>query len=135
MAWLYLGIAGLLEIVWALGLKAAFTQPRGWIIGITVAAMVASFALLGLAMKQLPVRIRCLDRHRHHRHDDFRHALVWRAGHAGPAWLHRVDPGGCGRLEVLRRQPLNQLLNTGRQKNKKEYACSGKQLTRNSRMP
>lgn len=55
MAWLYLGIAGLLEIVWALGLKAAFTQPRGWIIAVTVAAMVASFALLGLAMKQLPV--------------------------------------------------------------------------------
>ena len=55
MAWLLLSIAGLLEIVWALGLKAVFVQPRGWLIALTVSAMVASFILLGLAMRQLPV--------------------------------------------------------------------------------
>lgn len=55
MAWLLLGIAGLLEIVWALGLKAVFVEPKGWLITLTVTAMTASFLLLGLAMKQLPV--------------------------------------------------------------------------------
>ncbi|KAB7627868.1 DMT family transporter [Alkalilimnicola sp. S0819] len=55
MSWLMLSVAGLLEIVWALGLKlsAGFTRP--WIVLMTLLAMVASFALLGLAMRQLPV--------------------------------------------------------------------------------
>lgn len=55
MAWLYLLIAGLLEIGWAIGLKytQGFTQPLPSVI--TVALMVASFACLGLALRTLPL--------------------------------------------------------------------------------
>jgi quaternary ammonium compound-resistance protein SugE len=55
MAWLLLMVAGLLEIVWAIGLKyaAGFTRPVPSVI--TVAAMLASIVLLGIAMKSLPV--------------------------------------------------------------------------------
>lgn len=55
MAWIYLFIAGLLEIVWAIGLKhtEGFTRPG--ITALTLSAMVASFALLGLALRTLPV--------------------------------------------------------------------------------
>lgn len=55
MAWMILLLAGLLEVVWAIGLKytAGFTRPLPTLV--TVAAMVASVALLGLAMKSLPV--------------------------------------------------------------------------------
>lgn len=55
MAWTILLLAGLLEVVWAIGLKytAGFTRPLPTLV--TVAAMVASVALLGLAMKSLPV--------------------------------------------------------------------------------
>ena len=55
MAWLYLLIAGLLEVAWAIGLKYTdgFTRlvPSIW----TVASMVVSFVFLGLALKTLPV--------------------------------------------------------------------------------
>ncbi len=55
MAWFYLLIAGLLEVVWAIGLKYTdgFTRlgPTTW----TVGAMIASISLLGWAMKSLPV--------------------------------------------------------------------------------
>lgn len=55
MAWVYLFIAGLLEIGWALGLKYSdgFTKPLAS--ALTGAAMVASVVLLGLALKTLPV--------------------------------------------------------------------------------
>jgi quaternary ammonium compound-resistance protein SugE len=50
MAWLYLLIAGLLEVGWAIGLKYTdgFTRlvPSIW----TIASMVASIAFLGLAL-------------------------------------------------------------------------------------
>ena len=55
MAWLYLLIAGLLEIAWAVGLKYTdgFTRlaPSVW----TVLSMAASFLFLSLALKSLPV--------------------------------------------------------------------------------
>ena len=55
MAWVLLTSAGLLEIGWALGLKASqgFTRPA--ISVLTVLCMVASVALLGLALRSLPV--------------------------------------------------------------------------------
>jgi quaternary ammonium compound-resistance protein SugE len=55
MAWLYLIIAGLIEVGWALGLKASqgFTRPGVSIL--TVAGMILSFVLLSQAMKTLPV--------------------------------------------------------------------------------
>jgi quaternary ammonium compound-resistance protein SugE len=55
MAWVVLFVAGLFEIGWAIGLKYTdgFTRlvPSLW----TVASMVISLALLGLALKTLPV--------------------------------------------------------------------------------
>jgi len=55
MAWLYLGLAGLFEIAWAVGLKytAGFTRPGPVIF--TLASMAASVVLLGRALKTLPV--------------------------------------------------------------------------------
>ncbi|MEX0899089.1 MAG: quaternary ammonium compound efflux SMR transporter SugE [Gammaproteobacteria bacterium] len=55
MAWTLLMIAGLFEVGWAIGLKYTngFTQP--WPTALTVAAMVISMALLGLAAKDLPI--------------------------------------------------------------------------------
>lgn len=55
MAWIHLLIAGLFEIVWAVGLKftAGFTRP--WPSAVTVAAMVASIWFLGLALRTIPV--------------------------------------------------------------------------------
>lgn len=55
MAWLYLLIAGLFEIGWAIGLKytEGFTRPGAS--AATVALMVASFACLGLALRTLPL--------------------------------------------------------------------------------
>lgn len=55
MAWVFLVIAGLLEIVWAIGLKYTDGFTRLVPTTITVAAMVASVALLGLALRTLPV--------------------------------------------------------------------------------
>lgn len=55
MAWLLLIIAGLCEIVWAIGLKYADGFTRLWPSVITVAAMLVSIVLLGYAMKSLPV--------------------------------------------------------------------------------
>ena len=55
MAWIYLTIAGLFEVGWAIGLKytEGFTRllPSLW----TVASMIISIVLLGLAVKALPV--------------------------------------------------------------------------------
>ncbi|SDL82765.1 DMT family transporter [Maricaulis salignorans] len=55
MAWIYLSIAGVLEIVWAFSMKksAGFTLLTPSII--TIITMVASFALLSLAMRTLPL--------------------------------------------------------------------------------
>ena len=55
MAWLYLLIAGLFEVAWAIGLKYTdgFTRliPSIW----TVVSMAVSFLFLSLALKTLPV--------------------------------------------------------------------------------
>lgn len=57
MNWLILIVAGLLEVVWAVGLKYTdgFTKPLPSVI--TVAAMAASFYCLSLAMRSLPLSI------------------------------------------------------------------------------
>jgi len=54
-AWLILGVAGLLEVVWALALKASAGFSRLPYTVLTLAAAGASFWLLGLAMRGLPV--------------------------------------------------------------------------------
>ncbi|UUY08059.1 quaternary ammonium compound efflux SMR transporter SugE [Pseudomonas sp. J452] len=55
MSWLILLLAGLFEVGWAVGLKYTdgFTRPLPTLL--TVGAMIASLALLGLAMKELPL--------------------------------------------------------------------------------
>ncbi len=55
MAWFYLAIAGLLEIGWAIGLK--YTEGFSKLVpsALTIAAMVGSVVLLGLALRDLPV--------------------------------------------------------------------------------
>lgn len=55
ITWLWLILAGLLEIVWAVGLKYTEGFTRLWPSVVTVLAIVASLGLLGLAMKSLPV--------------------------------------------------------------------------------
>lgn len=55
MAWVFLVIAGLLEVVWAIGLKYTDGFTRIGPTAITVAAMVASVVLLGMALRDLPV--------------------------------------------------------------------------------
>ena len=55
MAWLLLVLAGLFEVGWAIGLKYTDGFTRPWPTVGTVAAMVISLGLLGLAMKTLPV--------------------------------------------------------------------------------
>ena len=55
MAWVWLGVAGVLEVVWAYALKqsAGFTRPVEAVVA--VIAMIASFIVLSLAMKSLPL--------------------------------------------------------------------------------
>lgn len=56
LAWIVLLLAGLLEIAWAFGLKSAGASSRPLLMwSATLAAMAASVALLGLALKQLPL--------------------------------------------------------------------------------
>ncbi len=55
MAWVWLGLAGLLEVGWAVGLK--FTEGFSRLVPsvLTLAAMALSIGMLGVALKTLPV--------------------------------------------------------------------------------
>ena len=55
MSWIILVLAGLLEVGWAVGLKytAGFTRPLPTVF--TVAAMIGSVGLLGIAVRTLPL--------------------------------------------------------------------------------
>lgn len=55
MSWVLLLAAGLLEIVWAFTMKLSqgFTRPGAS--AVTLVAMLASFALLSISMKSLPL--------------------------------------------------------------------------------
>src|SRR5215212_8702670 len=55
MAWVYLVFAGLFEIGWAIGLKYTDGFSRLVPSLLTVASMIVSLGLLGLALKTLPV--------------------------------------------------------------------------------
>jgi quaternary ammonium compound-resistance protein SugE len=55
MSWIILVIAGLLEVVWAIGLKYTHGFTRLMPSLITVTAMVVSIVLLSWAMRTLPV--------------------------------------------------------------------------------
>jgi quaternary ammonium compound-resistance protein SugE len=55
LPWLYLLVAGLFEVGWAIGLKYTEGFSRLWPSLGTVAAMIVSLTFLGLALKDLPV--------------------------------------------------------------------------------
>ncbi|GEP23896.1 MAG: QacE family quaternary ammonium compound efflux SMR transporter [Lactobacillus sp.] len=57
MNWIYLIIAGLFEVVWAIAMKFShgFTQPSATIV--TIVGMIISFLLLAHATKTLPIGI------------------------------------------------------------------------------
>jgi quaternary ammonium compound-resistance protein SugE len=52
--WLALLAAGLLEIVWAVGLKQSDGLTRFWPALLTLVAILASFALMAIALRSLP---------------------------------------------------------------------------------
>lgn len=55
MAWIYLTIAGLFEVVWAVGLKYSHGFTKLVPSLITLGGMIVSFYLLSLATKELPM--------------------------------------------------------------------------------
>ncbi|HDR2550633.1 quaternary ammonium compound efflux SMR transporter SugE [Enterobacter ludwigii] len=55
MSWIILVIAGLLEVVWAIGLKYTHGFTRLIPSVITITAMIVSIVLLSWAMRSLPV--------------------------------------------------------------------------------
>lgn len=55
MAWIYLGVAGLLEVLWAYMLKVSDNLSKPVEASIAVIAMIASFVVLSMAMKSLPL--------------------------------------------------------------------------------
>ena len=55
MAWVYLFIAGLFEIGWAIGLKYTDGYTKLMPTVLTIGAMVASVITLGWALKEIPI--------------------------------------------------------------------------------
>lgn len=55
MAWIYLLVAGLFEVVWAIGLKYTEGWTRLWPSLGTLAAMVVSFWCLSQSLKSIPI--------------------------------------------------------------------------------
>jgi quaternary ammonium compound-resistance protein SugE len=55
MSWIYLLLAGLTEVAWAVGLKQTDGWSRFWPSVITGALMIVSFVFLSLALKTLPL--------------------------------------------------------------------------------
>lgn len=55
MAWVYLLVAGLLEVVWAFSMKQSHGFTRLVPSAITIVTRIASFGLLAVAMRSLPL--------------------------------------------------------------------------------
>ena len=55
MPWIYLAVAGVLEVIWAFAMKQSMGFTRVVPTVIMGIAMLGSFALLALAMKTLPL--------------------------------------------------------------------------------
>ncbi|EDT03434.1 quaternary ammonium compound efflux SMR transporter SugE [Burkholderia ambifaria] len=55
MAWVLLLIAGLLEVAWAAGMKSSEGFTKLWPSVFTIVTSLASFGLLAVAMRQLPL--------------------------------------------------------------------------------
>lgn len=90
MAWLFLLVAGLLEIGWAVGLKYTIGFTRLTPTVLTLTAMVGSIGLLGLAVRTLPIGTA--------------YAIWTGIGAAGTAVLGMIlfgEPATAGRLACL----------------------------------
>lgn len=55
MAWIYLAIAGVLEVGWAVGLKYTEGLTRFWPTVLTAVAILGSMGFLALALRTLPM--------------------------------------------------------------------------------
>jgi quaternary ammonium compound-resistance protein SugE len=55
MSWFYLIVAGLLEVAWAVGLKYTHGFSRLWPSVFTLVTMAGSVAMLGIALRALPL--------------------------------------------------------------------------------
>lgn len=55
MAWIYLFVAAIFEIGWAIGLKYTQGFTRLWPSVVTISAMAVSLTLLALAVRTIPV--------------------------------------------------------------------------------
>ena len=55
MAWVYLFVAGLLEIGWAIGLKYSDGFTKLWPSVFTITTMIASMFLLAIAVRTIPI--------------------------------------------------------------------------------
>jgi quaternary ammonium compound-resistance protein SugE len=55
MGWVYLVIAGILECMWAIGLKQSDGFTRFWPSLITVLLIITSLTMLSLAMRTIPM--------------------------------------------------------------------------------
>ncbi|MHB0775394.1 DMT family transporter [Halomonas sp. WWR20] len=55
MSWIILGLAGLLEVVWALAMKQSQGFTRLLPTAVMLVAMVVSFGLLAIAMRSMPL--------------------------------------------------------------------------------
>ena len=55
MAWIYLGVAGLLDVLWATTMKQSEGFTRLWPTIFTAVAMTGSVWLLAIAMRTLPL--------------------------------------------------------------------------------
>lgn len=57
LAWIYVVIAGLFEVVWATSMKSTQGWTRLWPSVLTLVAMLVSFFLLAKAMQSLPLGV------------------------------------------------------------------------------
>lgn len=55
MAWFYVAVAGILEVVWAVLMKQSALPGKGWYAIPMLAAMIGSFVFLWLGLRSLPV--------------------------------------------------------------------------------
>jgi quaternary ammonium compound-resistance protein SugE len=55
MAWIYLFIAGLFEVIWAIALKYCNGFKLSAALAIVISGMVCSVGFLGLAMREIPI--------------------------------------------------------------------------------
>ena len=102
MSWVYLFIAGIFEIVWAVALKYADGFSNWFYSAITIIGMVASVYFLAVAMRTIPWDGLChLDRNRLHRRFHCRHSLVRRSFHSLQNNFCLVDRHRNHRIEIL----------------------------------